>query len=70
LVSDKTNQRHFRKILFHLIEVAVSIDFAHEKKLLLTGFAQRKFGLWKSCGLDLRTTIRIILPATVSRQAS
>jgi len=53
LGSVKTNQWHFRKILFHLIEVAVSIDFAHEKNLFLTGFAQRKFALWKSCGLDL-----------------
>jgi len=57
LVSDKTNQRHFRKILFHLIEVAVSIDFAREKNLFLTGFAQRKFVLWKSCGLDLLLTV-------------
>jgi hypothetical protein len=57
LVSDKTNQWHFRKILFHLIEVAVNIDFAHEKNLFLTGFAQRKFVLWKSCGLDLLLTV-------------
>jgi len=35
------------------MEVAIGIDFAHEKKLLLTGFAHRKFVLWKSCELDL-----------------
>ena len=43
----------FGKILFHLSEVAVSIDFAREKKLFFTGFAHRKVGLWKSCELDL-----------------
>jgi hypothetical protein len=43
----------FVKILFHLLEVAVSIDFAREKKMFLTGFTHRKAGLWKSCELDL-----------------
>jgi hypothetical protein len=51
LSSGKANQSHFVEFLFHFVEVAVSIDFAHEKKLLLTGFAQRKCVLWKSCGL-------------------
>ena len=44
----------FRKNFFHLIEVAVGTDFAHEKIFLLTGFAQRKFFLWKSCELDFQ----------------
>jgi hypothetical protein len=35
------------------MKVAVSIDFAHKKNLFLTGFAHRKFILWKNCGLDL-----------------
>jgi len=53
LGNEKTNQLRFAKFLFHLIEVAVSIDFAHKKNLFLTGFAHRKFVLWKSCGLGL-----------------
>jgi len=53
LDNEKTNQMCFGKIFFHLIEVAVSIDFAHKNNLFLTGFAHRKFVLWKSCGLDL-----------------
>jgi len=51
LGGDKTNQPHFRNFLFHLIEVAVSIDFTHKKNLFLTGFAHRKLVLWISCGL-------------------
>jgi len=43
----------FVKILFHLSEVAVNIEFAREKKIFLTGFAHRKIELWKSCELDL-----------------
>jgi len=43
----------FTKFLFHLLEVAVGIDFAREKKLFLTGFAHHKFSLWKSCELGL-----------------
>jgi hypothetical protein len=43
----------FVKILFHLLEVAVGIDFMREKKLFLTCFTHHKFGLWKSCELDL-----------------
>jgi hypothetical protein len=53
LGNEKTNQLRFGKFLFHLIEVAVSIEFAHKKKLFLTGFAHRKFVLWKSCELGL-----------------
>jgi hypothetical protein len=53
LGNEKTNQLRFGKFLFHLIEVAVSIEFAHEKNLFLTGFAHRKFVLWKSCELGL-----------------
>jgi hypothetical protein len=53
LGNEKTNQLRFGKFLFHLIEVAVSIDFARKKNLFLTGFAHRKFVLWKSCELDL-----------------
>jgi hypothetical protein len=54
LFGDKTNQPPFLKFLFHLIEVVIGIDFAHEKNLFLTGFAQRKSVLWKSCGLRLQ----------------
>ena len=43
----------FVKFLFHLPEVAVSIDFAREKKMFLTGFTHYKVGLWKSCELVL-----------------
>lgn len=43
----------FVKFLFHLSEVAVSIDFAREKKMFFTGFTHCKVGLWKSCELDL-----------------
>jgi len=53
LDNEKTNQSRFGKFLFHLIEVTVSIDFARKKNLFLTGFAHRKFVLWKSCGLLL-----------------
>jgi hypothetical protein len=53
LNNEKTSQLRFGKFLFHLIEVAVIIDFAHKNKLFFTGFAHRKFVLWKSCGLDL-----------------
>jgi hypothetical protein len=49
----KTNQLRFSKFLFHLIEVSVVIDFAREKKMFLTSFAHRKYGLWISCGLSL-----------------
>jgi hypothetical protein len=51
LNDDKTNQYLFEEFLFHPIEVVVRIDFVREKNLFLTGFAQRKFILWKSCGL-------------------
>ena len=54
LGGDKTNQSPFLKFLFHLVEVIISIDFAHEKNLFLTGFAQRKLILWKSCGLSFQ----------------
>ena len=54
LGSGETNQSCFEKFLFHLIEVAVSIDFAHEKILFLTGFAHRKSLLWKGCELDFQ----------------
>jgi hypothetical protein len=53
LSNKKVNQICFVKILFHLLEVAVGIDFAREKKMFLTGFTHRKAGLWKSCELDL-----------------
>jgi hypothetical protein len=43
----------FVKILFHLPEVAVGIDFMREKNLFLTRFAHCKVALWKSCELDL-----------------
>ena len=43
----------FVKILFHLLEVAVGIDFMREKNLFLTCFAHCKVALWKSCELDL-----------------
>jgi len=43
----------FVRFLFHLLEVAVCIDFAREKKMFLTGFAHCKVGLWKSCELGL-----------------
>jgi hypothetical protein len=50
----KTNQLHFEKNLFHFLEVYIVIDFAREKKMFLTSFAQRKLNLWKSCGLSLQ----------------
>ena len=53
LVNAKTNQLCFVEFLFHLTEVSVIIDFAREKKMFLTGFAHRKYDLWKSCGLCL-----------------
>ena len=53
LVNAKTNQLRFVEFLFHLTEVSVIIDFAREKNLFLTGFAHRKYDLWKSCGLCL-----------------
>ena len=53
LVNSKTNQLRFGKFLFHLIEVSVVIDFAHEKKMFLTGYTHRKYDLWISCGLCL-----------------
>jgi hypothetical protein len=34
LANTKTNQLRFVKFLFHLIEVSVVIDFAHEKKFV------------------------------------
>ena len=43
----------FAKFLFHLLEVAVGIDFAREKNLFLTGFTHCKARLWKSCELGL-----------------
>jgi len=53
LDNAKTNQLRFVEFLFHLIEVSVVIDFAREKNLFLTGYAHRKYDLWKSCGLCL-----------------
>jgi hypothetical protein len=53
LDNAKTNQLRFIEFLFHLIEVSVVIDFALEKNLFLTGYAHRKYDLWKSCGLCL-----------------
>ena len=43
----------FVRFLFHLLEVAVCIDFAREKKMFLTGFTHCKVGLWKRCDLGL-----------------
>ena len=43
----------FVKILFHLLEVAVGIDFMREKNLFLTCFTHCKVVLWKICELDL-----------------
>jgi len=43
----------FVKILFHLLEVAVGIDFMREKNLFLTRFTHYKVVLWKICELDL-----------------
>jgi hypothetical protein len=61
------NQLCFGKFLFHLIEVAVIIDFAHKKYLFFTGFAHRKFVLWKSGGLDLCSGWGLVGPG--SREA-
>jgi len=38
----------FERFLFHLREVAVSIDFVRKKFFILTTFAHRKSALWKS----------------------
>jgi len=54
LNSDKTNQGHFGKFLFHLIKVTAGLDFAHKKKMFLTVFAHRKFALWKRCELNFQ----------------
>ena len=43
----------FGDFLFHLSEVAVVVDFAREKKMLITGFTHRKSALWKTCELHL-----------------
>jgi len=51
LNSNKINQSLFGDFFFHLVKVTISIDFANEKKLFLTGFAHRNFILCKSCGL-------------------
>jgi hypothetical protein len=39
------------------MEVSAGIDFAHEKKLFFTSFAQCKPRLWKSCELDLAQSV-------------
>jgi hypothetical protein len=52
LWGSERNQSCFRQILFHKIEAAVSTGVAHEKFLLLTGFAQREAGSWRSGGLS------------------
>jgi len=57
LDSFKTNQAHFIEFLFHLMEVAVSVDFAHKKILFFTSFAQRNFTLGKSCGMDFQNLL-------------
>jgi hypothetical protein len=44
----------FANFLFHLPEVAVSIDFAREKKMLFTGFTHLNLSLLKSCELNLK----------------
>ena len=49
----------FIKFLFHLLEVAVGIDFAREKNLFLTGFTHCKTGLWKSCELGLKKKLLV-----------
>jgi len=43
----------FTNFLFHLLEVAVGIDFAREKKMFFTGFTHCKVQLWKSGELGL-----------------
>jgi len=57
LVDMKANQYCFGKILFHLPEVFVNIDFAHRKKMFLTCFTQRKFFLWITGGLNFQGQI-------------
>jgi len=54
LGSDEANQYRFGKNLFHIVKPTVSIDFAHKKNLFSTGFAHRKFILWKSGGLGFQ----------------
>jgi hypothetical protein len=60
LDGEETNQSHFSEFLFHLPEVVVSVDFAREKNLFLTSFAQRKLVLWKSCGFALSLFLYVI----------
>jgi hypothetical protein len=50
-VFSTVNQWRFAGFLFHLPEVAVAIEFAHEKKMFFTRFAHHKCTLWKSCEL-------------------
>jgi hypothetical protein len=44
------------QFFFHLIKVANGIALAHENFFFLTGFARRKYCLWKNRGLDLEFT--------------
>jgi hypothetical protein len=55
--SNTENQLRFGEFLFHLLEVAVVVDFAREKKMFFTGFAHHKSGLWKSCELCLASRL-------------
>jgi len=70
LDGEKTNQSRFSEFLFHLLEVLVSVDFAREKNLFLTCFAQRKLVLWKSCGFGLSLFFDIIAAAEDSGRVS
>jgi hypothetical protein len=52
LRQDKTNQSQFFNFFLHMFDVSVGNGVAAEKNLLLTVFAQRKYTLWKRCGLS------------------
>jgi len=47
----KLMQRRFRDFLFHRSNGVSNTELAREKKMLYTGFAQRKCRLWKTGGL-------------------
>jgi len=50
----KTVQEHFGEILFHSIKIQPDTIVAREKNFFFTRFTQRKWVLWKTCGLQFQ----------------
>jgi len=61
LAKSKTNQSYFSKIFFHLSEVTVYVEFAHEKNLFLTSFTHLKSFWWKDGGLSFQILPGILI---------